>query len=213
MLKPKTTKVYSITTGIGALLDIILLEESIDINDYLKAKYPDMYASLTVKEIEAAELVSAYKTNVNRVADEENQQNYVKLLMRSSNADVDFDTSKVFDDFDNRTNSELVILASDVILGLLHYNRNTFLKEKSKNLVWLTVLGILSDYAEYLQKDIKVLQDKNVTAEARKAVIYDIISYLVVLKKMYIFTMQHGLYSSEFLDYVDGVRHHLEKIQ
>lgn len=217
MLKRKHSKVYLITNyQTGDFITVIQCKgvEEDKIKEELKVQFPNNYKQLSAQLITDDELFATFKTDQNRKHEEGILDFYTHLIKTTTNPIVgeEYDTTKLLDDLENKTYSELQEVVSTLTINLLTLHRNMFLTGSFNNPIWRTAGGILSDYAEDIQRGA-VLMCEGVTNEVKKPFIYDLVAYFEVLNRLYCVTRQHSLYNDNFLNLVIDTKHYLEKIE
>lgn len=217
MLKRSQKHTFVITDDKDILVDIIQLEGYLDtfVKEYLEKRYPDNHEKLTYQLVTDTELFNSYKSNQYLLRTIETQEHYAKLLLSSTDIDTSdkYDTTILLDYLDGLTPSELSGIIADSTINLFKMFTNMFLGGRNTSVVWQTVIGVLSDIGEELQKDLRVLRHENISAEDKKTCVYDLLSYFRIVSGLYDVIKEHAIYNADFLDFILITEPYLEKIK
>lgn len=217
MLKYNQKSTYLITDDRDKIVDIFQLEGYQDkvVNAYLQKKYPDTHENLIYKQISDAELLSAFTLNQHHSKSQEVKENYAKLLQQTTSIEAHnkYDTTELLDYLGNLQQKDLYNVITDTTINLLKLTTNLFLDGSDEGLISRTIVGVLSDYGEELQRGIKELHQSTNPGLKKSACIHDLISYFVVITGIYNVLKEHDLYNAKFLDFVLITKPYLEKIK
>lgn len=216
MLKRKQSYTFIITDDSDNFVDAVQLEGYHDkfLKTFLKSYSPNNHKTLTIKRISDAELLTSFIIRQKRLNRQEEQQHYGKLLLSATSIEAHekYDATILLDYLDNLKQAELIEVINETILNLLNLTTGMFLDGSNEGVISRTIIGVLSDIGEELQKDVKVLRQDKLSDEVKKAILYDIISYFKIVSGLYDVAKEHTLYNAKFLDFIIDTQPYLEKI-